>query len=258
MNASKINIRTVKDSELEKLKALLFQCYLDVQEVCNKNGLSIMLGGGSCLGAVRHKGFIPWDDDIDALMPRQDFEKLKEIFDSELGEKYSLSAPNFSEKTAYRFPTVQIKGMKFFRNEEGDDAEGHIVKIDIFILENMPENCLVRAMRGICCHALMFLSGKIGAAKDQTVWMNLIDSVCKYERESSLFGIPTGRKHYFGEIFPQAVFLPMGKGLFWGHEVNLPADCDVYLKNLYGDYMTLPPEEKREKHNIRKIDFGEY
>ncbi len=76
----------------------------------------------------------------------------------------------------------------------------------------------------------------------------------QYKGDSKLLGIPTGRKHYFGEIFPADIFLPVTKGEFEGVEVNLPAKCDVYLKNLYGkNYMELPPEGEREIHPLLEL-----
>ena len=66
--------------------------------------------------------------------------------------------------------------------------------------------------------------------------------------------IPTGRKHYIGEIHPKEDFLPTKKGSFEGLSVNLPADADAYLTQLYGDYMTIPSEDKRERHFVYKFD----
>ena len=68
------SVRHLSDEELEKLKHVLLEIYLDIQAVCDKYGLVCMLLGGSALGAVRHKGFIPWDDDLDIGMPRDDYE----------------------------------------------------------------------------------------------------------------------------------------------------------------------------------------
>ncbi|MGM9579929.1 MAG: LicD family protein, partial [Anaerovibrio sp.] len=68
--------------------------YCDIKAVCDKYNLTIVLGGGSALGAVRHKGFIPWDDDLDLNMPRKDYEKLLSVLEAELGKEYYFSAPH--------------------------------------------------------------------------------------------------------------------------------------------------------------------
>ena len=87
---NEVKIYSFSESEKKELQRVLLSIYCDVAEVCKKYELKMLLGGGSCLGAVRHKGFIPWDDDIDLIMPRSDYNKLLEVFDKELGENYHL------------------------------------------------------------------------------------------------------------------------------------------------------------------------
>ena len=283
--ARQAQLRELSPDELEHLKNVLLKCYLDVQSVCEKHGLSIMLGGGSCLGAVRHQGFIPWDDDVDVNMPRADFERFTGIFDAELGEKYSLVAPNHGDRDTYRFPLIKIKGTSV------TEPNGNVfeIKMDLFLIENIPQSSVAQKLKGAFCHALMLIAssvqqyespeeslfrqtkegrrflrrrlliGRLFSFKTAQDWLNAVDKACKFHRETGIVSIPTGRNHYFGEMQPQKTFLPMSKGMFEGHEVNLPGDPHAYLSKLYGaDYMTPPPPEKREKHYIQEIDFGAY
>ena len=82
-NLSQISVlRELTDKERERLRKCLFSIYKDIALVCSKYGLCFMLGGGSVLGAVRHKGFIPWDDDIDLMMPREDYMKFISVFNN--------------------------------------------------------------------------------------------------------------------------------------------------------------------------------
>lgn len=267
----------VEGEELLRLQKVLFNIYKDVEAVCKKHHLTCMLIGGSALGAIRHKGFIPWDDDLDMAMPRKDYEIFKDIFVNELGEKYVLNSPNYSNKPTNRFPKVLKRNTKFVEVDSIDDDRA-CIKIDIFIIENVPNNIFKRLIKGLRCTAYMFagghvlsyeesmeqhkkmhkreLIGKMLSFWSSTKWFNRFDKVCRYNDEESEFvGIPSGRNHYFREIVSREVLLPVVQGAFEGEKVFLPADADAYLRNLYGDYMMIPPEEKREKHYIEKIEF---
>jgi lipopolysaccharide cholinephosphotransferase len=87
-------------------------------------------------------------------------------------------------------------------------------------------------------------------------WCNLFDKLVISKDSNKYCGIPTGRKHYNGEILKKEVYLPTVKAQFEGMEVNVPNDVDSYLKNLYGDYMKLPPIEKRERHYVVEFDLN--
>jgi lipopolysaccharide cholinephosphotransferase len=89
----------LSDDERKSLQNCLLTLYKDLQAACEKHNLCIMLCGGSALGAVRHQGFIPWDDDLDALISRSDYTKLIEVFDDELGEKYILATQDVNSDT---------------------------------------------------------------------------------------------------------------------------------------------------------------
>ena len=276
--------REITPDELKHLQSVLLRCYLDVQAVCEKHGLNIMLGGGSCLGAVRHRGFIPWDDDMDVNMPREDYQRFTEVFDAELGEKYCLFAPNHGDEKTNRFPLIKIKGTGVTCGGSTEE-----IKMDIFIIENVPKSRIAQKCKGLFCHALMLIAssaqqyvstgesvlkqtkegrsflrrrlliGRLFSFKTAQYWLNAVDKACRYGRETGIVSIPTGRNHYFGEMQPVETFFPMSKGTFEGHEVNLPGNPHAYLSKLYGDdYMTPPPPEKREKHYIQEIDFGDY
>lgn len=282
------SIRVLTERELKQLKETMLNCYKDVAKVCQENNINIMLGGGSVLGAVRHKGYIPWDDDFDVLMPRSDFEHFKAIFNEKLGDKYILNAPNFEGIPTNRFPKILIKGTKYVELGEELKDDTNKIKIDIFILENIPQNKFVRAIKGLYCTALMYIAGQVGTYEARnsslfrfmsqtskgksillrriiigklfsflpySMWCNMIDRACQYRHDTDLLGIPSGRKHYFGEVNKKNTYLPATQGTFEGLKVNLPKQYDCYLTKLYGNYMEIPPLEKREKHYILDIQF---
>ncbi len=80
---SKLTVREITPQESSKLKFVLLEIYSDILKVCKKNKLTCFLAGGSCLGAIRHNGFIPWDDDFDLLMLRQEYDKLPQLLENE-------------------------------------------------------------------------------------------------------------------------------------------------------------------------------
>lgn len=282
-------LRPLSDAEMKKLRCVLLGIYDDVAKVCQKYGLTVMLVGGSALGAVRHGGFIPWDDDLDIAMPRHDYEIFRHVFTKELGKKYKLCDPSCEKNAISRFPKILVKDTVCVDVWDNPKSPNNKIVLDLFIIENIPDSYPVRLARGIVATALMFITGRVQTYQTDSPllrkymcrteegkrayrksmfigslfsfmsvgkWYSLTDRACRYGKKSSLAGIPTGRKHYFGETQERSTFLPPSKGVFEGREVLLPRDTDKYLKALYGDYMQIPPPEKREQHYIYKIKFN--
>lgn len=275
----------IDESMRKKIQKQLLDMYLDILEVCEKYEISAFLLGGSALGAVRHKGFIPWDDDFDIGMTRKDYIKFSEIFEKELSEKYVLNAPNYKEMAKYRFPKVLKKDTIFREVLDLKDRENCMLFLDIFILENVPSNVFLRKIKGVSCNIAEFISGQVFLYenRDEKVkvfycrtgksnyyfrviigflfsfisaaqWFNLIDKIVQYKDDDSEYCcLPTGRKHYFGEILKRSELLPVTYNEFEGKKVQVLKNEDYYLRNLYGNYMEIPPAEKREKHFIEEI-----
>lgn len=276
---------------IKELQKICLSILLDIQKVCDKYNLTIMLGGGSALGAVRHKGFIPWDDDIDLNMPREDYEKFKNVFKEELGSKYNLYAPNYSENKALtRFAKIEKKNTTVITTLSGDKTELGIC-IDIFVIDKIPSNMFVRLFYGIIstilmivCANVMFYEQHNKAYKEYFVksnkkkyviyyfklligwifhyiksykWYNILDKFLWYNGKTNLYGVPTGRKHYFGEIFDKKIYFPVRQIEFETKTFYIPNDVDKYLCNLYGDYMRIPKDDERVSHNIINFTIDE-
>ncbi|MBQ6478590.1 MAG: LicD family protein [Erysipelotrichaceae bacterium] len=271
--------------KLRKLQLILTDMLRDIVEICRENEIDVFLLGGTALGAVRHRGFIPWDDDIDIGMTRESYRKFIPVFEKQLSDRYILNAPNYSEKILSRFPKI-LKKDSYMDTGLSDDPDLCKIFIDIFIVDRIPENPIVRRVKGLKCNALEFIGsqvammeqmddqikkrylsggrmgflirsivGKLFSFRNSSRWYDRIDKAVQYRKESGLLGLPTGSKHYFGENFPSEVFLPTGHGEFEGHDVPMVHDTDAYLRNLYGNYMEIPPLEKRQKHFVRSLDL---
>jgi lipopolysaccharide cholinephosphotransferase len=279
---------TFSEEELKIFQKYLFDMYLDIARVCKKHNLCIMLCGGSALGAVRHQGFIPWDDDFDVMLPRKDYNKLVEIFDEELGNKYLLSAPETKQDSNEVFMEI-IKKNTLMRRVYNDKKKRNGIRIDIISIDNVPTNKWIRKVVAIAANGIRLIIGCKNTYSDKdplykacltaTTSMKLyyyarymvgmlfsfvshrylcilFNKIVSFSKGDVYCGLPMGRKFYQGEIFPKNVFFPPQKALFEGIEVNIPNDVDTYLKNLYGDYMQIPPVEKREQHFLVEFSYG--
>ena len=220
-------------------------------------------------------------------LTRKDYEVFKRVFEEELGRDYLLVAPNCNIPPIRVFPRIMKKKSYYKEILNNKDGNTNHVYLDLFILENVPDNLLVRGIKGLVCEYLsltgrcvyfwenrtqelkefFFLAGKsnyyiraiIGAISSiipSAYWYNLADRAAQWQHDSKDCGISFGRKRYFGEIFKREQFLPGVEVDFEGEHVLVFSDYDPYLRNLYGEYMTIPPEEKREKHPIRDFNLS--
>ena len=275
------------EKKLKNLQSELLSIYQDILQMCQKYKITPFLVGGSALGAVRHQGFIPWDDDLDLGMTRRDYLIFRKYFRTELGEKYILNAPNYSRKPKARFPKVMKKGTICRSVDDYSSPKNCGVFVDIFIIENIPQNSVKRLVKGLFCNGLEFIAGQVAIMEHYdknaklrldkegklvslirrttgTVfgivpsenWYNGIDKAVRYYKNSSYVGLPTGRKHYFGESLQREVCFPPRFMIFCGIQVPVFNKVEKYLVNLYGDdYMELPPVDKRENHMYIELDF---
>ena len=273
------------------LQDVLVEMMQDIHNVCIKREIGYALVGGSCLGAVRHQGFIPWDDDIDISMLREDWEKFRSCFDEELGEKYVMEAPQYGNKDCkttwakvYKKKTVLQEIM------DVDTPYEQGIFIDIFFYENVSNNkiirkidaCLSDFLKGVATSMVFYkypneLMKQYYGATPQTKryynmrrflgflfsWMShkrfcdCYDKfVSRHKTPSEYITAPTGRKNYMGEILQRKWWIPQKQVKFENTEFLVPADSHNYLLTLFGkNYMQLPPVEKREKHFIVKLKF---
>ena len=291
-NARKGGLRQLTEEESTEMKKMLMKMYGDVSSLCTANGLTLMLCGGSCLGAIRHQGFIPWDDDLDMCMPRRDYERLKELLQQgKLGDEYEYMFPSKGKDALCMFMKIYKKGTRCVEigNEYTDFPKG--LSLDIFPLEGVSENPLKRKLTGMLANILRLSAnmvyeatypvsdttrrvtqmrgwagfmlktrkvlGKLLSMIGHRHWVNAFESVVYNSNTGTYLSIPTGRKLYAGETLPSNVFLPVRTSLFEGEEVFVPGDAERYLANLYGEnYMQLPPKEKRERHFIVDFDLN--
>lgn len=273
------------DDKLEQLHRVLLHILKDFKACCERHGLKYMLCGGSCLGAVRHKGFIPWDDDADVMMPREDFEKIGKAILEDYGEKYIVFDPK-----DYHILNIALNGTEYNEIWNDDPNRRMSIFLDIYPIDNMPKGKKrLRSFRFYWAkHANAFILDykypskyiKDIEQKEKTVrsyyrkrrflgclfnafggfahYNRVVNKLAKYKKETGYLGIPCAIA-YNREKFRAEVLTETTDAEFCGETFKIPKFYDEYLTNLYGsDYMVLPPPEKREVHVAAKIGFGIY
>lgn len=243
----------------------------EIVKVCEKNNLRYYLAFGSLLGAVRHNGYIPWDDDIDIALERDDYEKLLCILkDKNAGNQDWLSVIDDTDKN-YFYPFS--KAVDNRTEVKMDRHHGnHGVWVDLFPIDGLPSSewgtkifiVLCGLLRVICLamstkfssHTLSF--GTLLYKRFFNALATIIGKkrVCRIvDKVFSHYQMKNSKKvailftgYMFKVVFDKEELLSLAKYKFENREYAGFANYDLYLKQLYGDYMTLPPEEKRITH----------
>lgn len=278
---------TLTDEQLKDLQRTLNGMLSDLDECCRRNGLTYVLGGGSCLGAVRHHGFIPWDDDVDVNMPRADLEKFLVLFEKEYGDRYWVHSPQTTKGYGLTLSRILLKGTSVRTREDFQNEECGAF-LDIFPIENTYDSTLLRKLHGLSCMAagfaqscskfkrdrreLLRLAASIEDPKERKHylrifrvkialgclffwrspdgWTKRCDRVYKRctDSNSGYVTMPSGRGHFFRELYERKEILPGVPVAYEDRQYPVPSDYDAYLTRLYGNYREIPPENKREKH----------
>lgn len=267
-----------KQLSLDEIKQIELQILIEFREVCNELGLRYYLSGGTLLGAIRHKGFIPWDDDIDLAMPRSDFNKLIEFSRNYQNDTYKFL---FFSKTGGLLPYAKFVNVKTHIDAKyaEDEMQKHLW-LDIMPMDGLPEDInevihiykkaeYYRKIIGLCNAKLG--EGKSAAkklakyilkplaliyGKDRAI-SNLNKLAMKYNYDSTKYvGAVTWGLYGVSERMLKVEVERIVEITFENNKFSTFSCWDSYLKGLYKDYMQLPPVEKRINHEM--IAWVEY
>ena len=240
---------------LKHLQDVYLMMLKDFIKVCDENQIEYFLDGGSALGAVRHQGFIPWDDDIDIILFRDEYERLIEILEKLPQDKYELLSSKNKKCYCRLHSQWNLKGTKTeaYYDMNTDFTLG--ICLDIFVLDNIPNDGLRKKIfsikqtlirKLIWSYEITNSEAYISKNKERLGNENC-ENVCNLSTTYELVSIPKN------------IFHPPKKVKFEDVEVNIPNDYDKYLKIIYGDnYMEIPPKEDRYNHIYNTVDFGPY
>ena len=259
-------------NELQRVELNMLRCFI---EICDKYDLTYYMVCGSALGAVKYSGFIPWDDDIDVAMPRQDYNRFLKKAGCLLPEYYFLQ--NYHTDPLFPFIHSKIRDSRttFIEKSVRDLKINHGVYIDIFPLDGYPDNKveskkLERRIKKLKLRLssafpvsdeqklltkLFFMSEKIlGVSRRTSKYATELDrTVTKYNLNKSKLWCNHGNWQGNLEYAPRAQY---GKGIFVefeGIKVRIPEKYDEYLTQKYGDWRADLPEEEKQGHHYYEI-----
>ena len=255
-----------------ELRIIQLDILTAIDEFCNQNQIRYSLAYGSLLGAVRHKGYIPWDDDIDIFVPRDDYERLLETFPDEYNGHYNIAS--LSRDPLYLYPFAKAYDNNTILIEHVKDKKNIGVNIDIFPIDNVPdyEREWKKYDNKRRLNNTLFRLRFVKLKKNRSIWKNLIlifiniltfpvsqrkwserknkyaqkyrdlPGMYCYDNCNGVYKIPRYKREWFNNL----IKIP-----FENREFMAFANYDECLTTTYGDYMTPPPvEERQSKHSF--------
>lgn len=255
------NLEKFKQEHLAAIQKKELEILCAVRDICERHNIDYWLDGGTCLGAVRHGGFIPWDDDIDIAMRKEDMERFVQIAKKELPEGMFLQ--NKETDPTFTPPMVKVRYTNSILVEFGDDFRLPYNKglyIDIFPFipyPNISRKACKAITRGYCransiLHKQHTYSWRSAA---ELFWFGA-KRVCCLAAWKAIYLFADKSKYYgcaiesngYGIMHETSNLFPTKPITFEGETMRGPANPDAYLKTQYGDYMQLPPEDQRRVH----------
>ena len=248
---------------LDELKSIQLDILQSVVEFCENNGLRYFLCGGTLIGAIRHKGYIPWDDDIDIAMPRIDYDTFVKTFNH---SSSCYQVANIDTDSNYTYAFAKVFDNRTVLKELHYSIVNMGVCIDLFPVDGVKDATQI--------HKIMWLRKILNTKRanyyNRTLSKKLINTLGKLmllpftAHQIAKWMDKEARKYPFG-FMPKAgvIINPFGPGEivdasvfesdvfqeFEGRKYKVPVGYDTWLRSIYGDYMQLPPEEYRVTHH---------
>lgn len=269
----------MEQSVLKRVQPVLLEMLREIDRVCQENGIRYFLYRGTFLGAVRHQGFIPWDDDLDVAMLREDYEKFCAIAPEKLDMRYTFQNWHTDPQYAHPFGKLRKRNTMYLEAKSGNPLKENGFYVDVYPLDFVPEDYRALARKLMHLYRLKLMKSgytpwqegtktiwkkRIGYLAYQTAALFVSQKQIIDRYEALIFAAGKSSRVYEQSALPRDYLFDVQwcrelkpyafeDGMFPG-----PMDYDAFLSTLYGNYMELPPEGEREnRHQIIRMDFGE-
>lgn len=264
------------DGKLAALREIQLEMLKEFDRICRKHHIEYFLSGGSMLGAVRHQGYIPWDDDIDVAFLRDNYRRFIEVVREELDNKFLYENYNNKDGYHYFFDRITAKNTYFATKYSDDYVMPKGISIDIFVFDNAPKDSYRFWKSLMNKRMLMNVRWKNIARRDKAYLLSRIllpflrlksmdsysrsydQATRKYEKRETGYVLPPATDHNYKGSMPKEWFSSVISATFEGIDSFIPVGYDNYLKLWYGeDYMTMLPLSKRQNyHDYYRLDAG--
>ena len=267
-------------NQREQLRKAQLYIANELKRICENNGINYFLDCGSMLGAVRHHGFIPWDDDMDMGMKKDDYHKFLLVAENELGKDFFLDNYSANSNNALVYSKIRLKGTTYLEAKGNPNSNHNEIFVDIFPYYFVSDNEMMRRIEGILMsvfsQAIMSKSGYkvwrgggiakrfkflptdlLGKCLKKKTMHRIIDGLYNKHTDTRRMCIHSGSCYAYW-FFPREIFDDYIDIEFEGYLFKIPKRYDAYLSKVYGNYMALPPNEKRITHMIQLLDMGSY
>lgn len=280
--------RFYEQAELDRIHKMELEILVDFMTICEKNHLHYFALAGTGIGAIRHGGFIPWDDDIDIGLPRADFEKFIRIVEAEMGDKYYVLNIEHDPKFPLTSTRLCIRGTRFVERAFMDVDCPLGIFLDLYAFDNLADGkfayqkqvwtawfwsklIILRSIRrpvlyqsGLKAKMIWAACGLVHDAmvlcriSPQWLYKHCKKNLTKYNyKKTKRFGYPCDTNPHWNTLYKEDTF-PTKRWKFENVKLRFPKEMEKMLHGFYGDtYMQLPPEEKRKTHYPYILDFGD-
>lgn len=269
--------------KMKKIQEIVYEILCEIDRFCKEHEIRYYLSGGTCLGAVRHQGFIPWDDDADLMMPRKDYDRFLKLYEERHPDEYVIGALELDKRWEKAYARVWDKRTSRKSKYFGQYDMG--IFVDVFPIDGLPRTQLGQKVfytrlkvltelgkeasrvqfkkeNRAAIRVLRKLAGFIVRPIGMRYFSKRVNNIAqKYDFDSSEYVACSMPVHYGSRETIERKYMSAADYLLFGkQEFPVPVGYDTYLRNLYGDYMKIPEGAEENGYNYIDywdIDFGD-